>query len=108
MELFSSIRAIQQYPNKKINPCKVRSVMDYVVYMLRTSSGTLYTGYTQNLEKRLLQHLSKTQGSKYLKSFSSFTLVHTEKFETKSEAMRREAQIKKLSKTEKEKLVAKE
>lgn len=78
--------------------------MTFTVYILRTSKNTLYTGYTNNLEKRLLKHQSG-RGAKYMRCFESFTLVHTEEFPTKSEAMKREAQIKKLTKTEKETII---
>lgn len=76
----------------------------FTVYILRTSKNTLYTGYTNNLNKRLLRHQSG-KGAKYLRAFDSFKLVYTETFSTKSEAMTREAQIKKLTKSQKEKLI---
>jgi putative endonuclease len=78
----------------------------YFVYILRTSSNTLYIGQTNNLEKRLKEHADKKgRGSKYMRSFDSFKLVHSEVFETRSEALKREIQLKKLTKLEKEKLV---
>ena len=76
----------------------------FTVYILRTSKNTLYTGYTNNLNKRLLRH-QYGKGAKYLRAFDSFKLVYTETFSTKSEAMTREAQIKKLTKSQKEKLI---
>lgn len=78
--------------------------MAFTVYILRTSKNTLYTGYTNNLEKRLLIHRSG-KGAKYMRSFKSFTLVYTEQFDTKSKAMAREAQIKKLNKIQKESII---
>jgi putative endonuclease len=80
-------------------------VRKFVVYILRTSKNTLYTGYTNDLEKRLAKHKSG-MGAKYLRSFDKFELVYREEFETRSEAMRREAEIKKWPKTKKEKLVS--
>jgi putative endonuclease len=78
----------------------------YYVYILRTSSNTLYIGQTNNLEKRILEHESKTvKSSKYVRSFPSFKLVYSEIFKTRSEAMRREYELKQLSKIEKEALV---
>jgi putative endonuclease len=77
----------------------------FTVYILRTSKNTLYTGQTNNLEKRLLKHKSG-KGAKYIRSFSGFELVYTENLRTKSEALKREAEIKKWSKTKKEKLVS--
>lgn len=78
--------------------------MIYVVYILRTSDNTLYTGVTNNLKKRLEKH-KKKKGAKYLRSFNSFTLVYTEDHKTKSDALKREYALKQLSKKEKEKLV---
>jgi putative endonuclease len=79
--------------------------MNYVVYILRTSSNTLYTGYTNNLEKRLQEHKSKKRGAKYIRSFRSFTLVYSEAHDSKSAAMKREYQIKQLPKQKKEALI---
>jgi putative endonuclease len=80
-------------------------VKKFVVYILRTSKNTLYTGMTNDIEKRLLKHKSG-KGSKYMRSFVSFKLVYQESFETKPEALKREAEIKRLSKVAKEKIVA--
>lgn len=78
----------------------------YTVYILRTSKNTLYTGITNNLKKRLSEHKLKGEKSaKYMRSFSSFELVHTEIYNTRSEALKREAQIKQLTKKEKESLI---
>lgn len=82
--------------------------MEYTVYMLRTSRNTLYTGITNNLKKRMEVHGSKkNSASKYVRSFSSFTLVYQEVVETKSDALKREYAIKQLNKKEKEILIAK-
>lgn len=83
-----------------------RFSMTYTVYMLRTSDNTLYTGITNDLVKRLKEHaLKKSKSSKYMRAFDSFVLVHKEKYETKSEALKREYALKQLSKKEKEKLI---
>lgn len=80
--------------------------MSYFVYILRTSSNTLYIGQTNNLKKRISEHRDKKgKGSKYIKSFDSFELVHTEEFESRTEAMKRELSLKKLTKKNKEKLI---
>jgi putative endonuclease len=82
--------------------------VNYTVYILRTSSNTFYTGQTNNLERRLIQHKNKTSKSaKYMKSFKSFKLVHSETCPTLSQALKREAQIKKLSHEQKEVLIKK-
>lgn len=80
--------------------------MAYFVYILRTSSNTLYTGQTNNLEKRLKEHKEKKKGAKYLKYFDSFELVYREEFLTLTEAMKRERQLKAMTKTKKESLIA--
>jgi putative endonuclease len=81
--------------------------MIFTVYILRTSSNTLYIGQTNNLEKRLQLHqFDKNKGAKYVRYFQSFELVYSENFATRSEAMRREAEIKKWTKAKKEALVA--
>ena len=78
----------------------------FFVYILRTSSNTLYIGQTNNLEKRMAEHKSKTiKSSKYVRSFKSFELVYSEQFNTRSEAMKREYELKQLTKLQKEKLV---
>ncbi len=78
----------------------------YFVYILRTSSNTLYIGQTNNLEKRIKEHKNKSSKSaKYIRYFSSFELVHHEKYSTRSEAMKREAQLKKWPRVKKEALI---
>lgn len=80
--------------------------MSYFVYILRTSSNTLYIGQTNNLERRLKEHKSHgSRSAKYVRSFSSFELVYSENYLTRKEAMQREIQLKKLSKAKKEALV---
>ncbi|QQG43323.1 MAG: GIY-YIG nuclease family protein [Candidatus Daviesbacteria bacterium] len=81
--------------------------MPYFVYILRTSSQTLYIGQTNNLEKRLKEHQNKTSKSaKYIKYFDSCQLVYTEEYPTRIEAMRREFQLKKWTKAKKESLIS--
>lgn len=78
----------------------------YYVYILRTSKNTLYTGQTNNLAKRLSEHKSKSKKSaKYMRPFDSFDLVYSEEVGTRSDALKREAQIKKLTKLQKEALI---
>ncbi len=80
--------------------------MSYFVYILRTSSNTLYIGQTNDLKKRIEEHKShSSKSAKYIRYFSSFKLVYQEKYKTRSEAMKRESQLKKLIKAEKENLI---
>lgn len=73
--------------------------MNYT-YILRCADGTLYTGWTNNLQKRVGLH-NAGKGAKYTKSRLPVTLFYFETFETKEEAMRREAAIKRLNRDQK-------
>lgn len=73
-------------------------------YMVKCKDGTLYTGWTNNLEKRLADHNSG-KGAKYTKSRRPVQLVYYESYETKEEAMRREYTIKRMSRKEKLQLI---
>jgi len=77
----------------------------WVVYILECKDKTLYTGITNNLERRIQQHDSG-QGAKYTKGRGPFRLVYTQNCEDKSLALRREHEIKQLSRSEKLTLVA--
>lgn len=68
------------------------------MYVLECSDGTLYTGYTTDLEKRINTHNSG-KGAKYTKSRLPVTLIYHEFFETKNEAMSAEALFKKEKST---------
>ncbi|MBI2026172.1 MAG: GIY-YIG nuclease family protein [Candidatus Levybacteria bacterium] len=79
--------------------------MDYFVYIFKCSDGSFYTGITSDIEKRLKQHNGLLKGgAKYTRGKGPVVLKHFEKFETRGQALKREAEIKKLKKTEKEKL----
>lgn len=83
--------------------------MSFFVYILRTSSNTLYIGQTNNLEKRLKEHQNKSSKSaKYVRYFDSVELAYSEKYSTRKEAMQREAQLKNWTKAKKEALIARE
>ena len=69
-------------------------------YILRCADDTLYTGWTNDLDKRIKSHNSG-KGSKYTSARLPVTPVYVEYSETKSEAMRREAAIKKLTHAQK-------
>lgn len=76
--------------------------MNYT-YLLRCADGTLYCGWTNHLKERIQTH-NEGNGAKYTKCRRPVELVYYEAFETKKEAMRREAAIKKLNRREKLKL----
>ena len=73
-------------------------------YILRCSDGTFYTGWTNDLEKRIASHNDGT-GGKYTRARRPVKLVYHEAFETKQEAMSREWQIKHMSRADKEKII---
>lgn len=78
--------------------------MNYT-YILYCSDGTLYTGWTNDLSRRLSVHNSG-KGAKYTRSRRPVSLAWFETFEDKSSAMRREQEIKKMSRAEKFALIA--
>ena len=78
--------------------------MNYT-YILRCRDNSLYTGWTNNLQKRVADH-NLGRGAKYTRARLPAALVYYETFPTKEEAMRPEAAIKKLSRTQKERLNA--
>lgn len=78
-------------------------MMNYT-YILRCKDGTFYTGWTNNLEKRVQVH-NQGKGAKYTKPRLPVEVVYYEMFESKEEAMRREYEIKKLSRKQKEVLI---
>ncbi|MBQ3702592.1 MAG: GIY-YIG nuclease family protein [Oscillospiraceae bacterium] len=75
-----------------------------VVYILRCGDGTLYTGWTNDLEKRLRTHAAG-KGAKYTRARLPVTLVYTEVFETEHEARSRECRIKRLGRSQKLSLI---
>ena len=77
--------------------------MNYT-YILRCEAGTLYTGWTNNLEKRVADH-NAGKGAKYTRTRRPVELVYVEEFPTKEEAMSREYAIKRLKRTDKLKLL---
>ena len=77
--------------------------MSWIVYILKCSDESLYTGITNNLEKRLQLHASG-KGSKYTRGRGPLKLVHQERFKTRSLASKRELFIKKLNRLDKIKL----
>ena len=80
--------------------------MNYV-YILKCSDGTYYTGWTTDPERRLKVHNSG-KGAKYTRSRLPVELIYTEEFDNKTDAQRREYAIKRLTRAEKEKLIAKQ
>ena len=78
--------------------------MNYT-YIVECADGTLYTGWTNCLEKRLKAHNGGRHGAKYTKTKRPVSLVYYEGFITKEEAMQREYQIKQLTRERKLELI---
>ncbi|MCD8222127.1 MAG: GIY-YIG nuclease family protein [Clostridiales bacterium] len=73
-------------------------------YLLRCADGSLYCGWTNHLAERVRTH-NAGKGGKYTRSHRPVTLVYYEEFATRQEAMRREWEVKRLSHSEKLKLI---
>ncbi len=79
---------------------KAEAAAEHYVYMLRCSDGTIYSGYTTDPFRRTAAHNSG-HGAKYTRSRLPVELAYIEKAETKSQALKREAALKKLPRAEK-------
>jgi putative endonuclease len=80
---------------------------EWYVYMVRCRDGSLYTGIATDVARRFAQHQKGgPAGSKYLKGRGPLTLVFTKNIGDKSQALKMEARVKRLSKIEKERMIA--
>ena len=84
----------------------------HFIYILKCADGTLYTGYTTDVKKRVAEHngdgdtvSDRSSGARYTRSRRPVKLVYKESYATRSEAMQREYAIKQLNRTEKMKLL---
>ena len=82
----------------------VKKAQENYTYILQCADGSFYTGWTNNLQRRLKAH-NEGKASKYTRSRRPVKILYYESFETKQEAMRREFAIKQLSRREKERLI---
>ena len=81
-------------------------MQNWLVYIIRCSDGSLYTGITTDLERRFAEHLLGGKGAKYFRRCRPLGIVYTEAGLNRSEAARREARIKALSHKEKLELIS--
>ena len=88
---------------KSEKPTKNVSARNYT-YILKCGDGSLYTGWTNDIAARLEQHRSG-KGAKYTRGRGPLELVYLEVHDTRSEAMSREARIKRFTRREKQKLL---
>src|SRR3989344_9639053 len=80
--------------------------MKYFFYIVRCSDNSLYSGITTDLKRRIDEHnLDEKKGAKYLRSKKPVKLVYSEKFKDRASVQVREAEIKKMSKLNKELLI---
>lgn len=77
----------------------------HFVYILQSADGRYYTGYTTDLERRFKEHQSGL-GGKFTRSFGAKTILYHEMYNNKTEALKREAQIKGWSRAKKESLIS--
>lgn len=75
------------------------------IYMIQCADGTIYTGWTTDIESRLEAHNNGT-GAKYTRGRGPVRLLYHEEFQSKGEALKREREIKKLKKEKKLKLIS--
>lgn len=76
----------------------------YYIYILECNDGTYYTGYTTHIERRLAMH-NQGKGAKYTRGRRPVSLIYWESFDEKSKALKREYEIKQMSRSKKEALV---
>jgi putative endonuclease len=72
----------------------------WIVYILRCADDTLYTGITNNLDRRMVMHY-EGKGAKYTRGRGPFEIIYCEEHATRSAALKREAALKKLSRSDK-------
>lgn len=83
----------------------VKPTPKYYVYILESQNGKYYVGYTSDLERRMKKHQSG-KGSKFVRGFGFSKLLYHEEYPTKSEALKREAELKIWPRAKKTELVA--
>lgn len=81
--------------------------MVYFIYLLRCSDNSLYCGQTNDLKRRVEEHNRNRSKSKYTRTRKPVRLVYFEKYKTVNEALKREFEIKKMTKAKKEMLIKK-
>lgn len=80
--------------------------MNWFVYIILTAKNKLYTGISTDPERRFVEHLcDRKKGAKFFRSDSPVMIVHLEEFQTMSEALKREIEIKKWSSNKKRELL---
>jgi len=78
----------------------------WTVYIIQTASGKYYTGITTDIERRFEEHQKKQKGARFFHLSAPEKVVYSEQHPNRSEASKRECAIKKMSRNEKQKLMA--
>jgi len=78
----------------------------WYVYIVRCNDSTLYTGITKDFKRRIVEHNSENSGAKYTRPQRPVELMYSEKFESRSDALKREHQIKRMPLSRKNELFA--
>lgn len=79
-------------------------VKKHYTYIIECADGTYYTGYTTDVKRRVVEH-NQGKGAKYTRARKPVTLLYYEEYRSRSRAMKREYEIKNLSRKEKEKII---
>ncbi len=79
---------------------------DWFLYIVETEDGKLYTGITTDVERRFKEHCENKKGAKFFRSSAAKKIVYSEKLANRSEASKREAEVKKLSRSAKLELIS--
>ena len=79
--------------------------MGWYVYMIRASDDSLYTGVTTDVQRRFDEHCGTDRGARFFRGRKPIEVVYTENHPDRSSALRRESEIKKLSRNEKIELI---
>ena len=79
---------------------------EWIVYLIKTTSGKLYTGITKNLERRFEAHQKRNKGARFFRISTPEKVERIEYFASRSEATKREIAIKKMSRLEKLRLIS--
>ncbi|KAB8027772.1 GIY-YIG nuclease family protein [Fluviispira multicolorata] len=81
--------------------------MNWIVYIIKSKSGKLYTGITTNLERRIKEHCSEKKGAKFFRMSPPDEILFQENHNSRSDASKRECAIKKLTRKQKFELIFK-
>lgn len=100
MKQLSMMEMIIQGDEKSCLDCVEKLVNNWSVYLLKCSDGTLYCGISNNLILRVRIH-NEGKGARYTRSRLPVTLIYHEEIGTRSQAMKRERQIKKMTRAQK-------